>query len=65
MPEFSITASFEIWCEKCGAALCANVKEIRKSTRSNQGYSIKPCEDCLSFEKQDGYNQAKEEEEDK
>ena len=52
-----IEVEIEIWCS-CGEGLC-NQTTLH---RTGRGFEVEPCEKCLSQAKQDGYEEAKNEE---
>lgn len=45
-----VEVEVEIWCEKCGAGLCNTVSIIGNQIK------VPPCEDCMSKEKEAGYD---------
>jgi uncharacterized Fe-S cluster-containing protein len=55
MPDF--TVSFDVYCGRCGAALCTNASaDNRKKT-----LTINPCKKCLSDDFDDGYSKGYDE----
>ena len=61
MPE--LTLEFEVFCEKCGAAMCQNCTEGKTTRRGMSFISVEPCKNCLDDARDEGYEQRREEEE--
>lgn len=53
MPTFDF--SFEVFCGRCGAALCNNATTRLSKGRGEPQLVIEPCEKCLESEYIDAY----------
>lgn len=53
------TIEFEAHCANCGAGLCANVTESKRSGWGGvPGIMIEPCDKCGQLEYDNGYKEA-------
>jgi len=59
MPEFTVDVEFDVYCGKCGAALCRQSRTTDHQRGFNRGRFIEvdPCEKCMDAAKEDGCNE--------
>lgn len=66
MPSFKVTESveinveFEVFCENCGAGLCNQSKGGQTYGRGQPYVSVKPCEKCIAFAKEESFSSGRD-----
>lgn len=66
MPEFNVEVEFDVYCGKCGAALCpqSRTQDHVRGRNSGRYVEVDPCEKCIEEARDnghaDGYAEAEE-----
>ena len=58
MPEFTIDVQFDVYCGKCGAALCPQSRTTDHQRGRNNGryVEVDPCEKCMEDARDKGWD---------
>lgn len=61
MPNIEITQNVDVWCAKCGAALCNQTDVTYRGRENTPSFLVTPCETCLEKARDEGYEEGKAE----
>jgi len=54
MPEIKVTADIDVWCGKCGNAMC------RETKVDDDSFRVNPCPTCMDEQHKDSYDEGYE-----